>query len=109
MLFFEMSDFMREHRFEFGFGQLLDEGVEQDDFSELPEPGEKSIGMTRAFAAIHHLDAAGAKTGSQSKAQQALAQAAFRQRRKFVEQRQDQHGRQDDHEQLKGEQGAPRP
>ena len=35
--FLVMADFVREHRFQFRLGQLLDQRVEQHDF---PEPSE---------------------------------------------------------------------
>src|SRR5260370_18323845 len=61
---FVMANFMREHRFQFRFGKLRDECVEQDNFSKTSEPGEKGVGVARAFAAIHCFDAARGKMGA---------------------------------------------
>src|SRR5260370_19115544 len=61
---FVMANFMREHRFQFRFGKLRDECVEQDNFSKTSQPGEEGVGWARAFAAIHHFDAARGKIGA---------------------------------------------
>src|SRR5258708_34469108 len=58
---FVMANFMREDGFHFRLGELCDQCLEQNDFSKTSEPGEEGVGMTRAFAAIHHLDPAGRK------------------------------------------------
>ena len=75
MAFFVMPDFMRKHGFQFRLGQLRDKCVEQDDFSKTSEPGEEGVGVTRAFAAIHHLDTAGGKIGPPRQRKEAFAQA----------------------------------
>ena len=60
------------------------------DLSKPAEPGEECVGVPRPFAAVHHLDAPGAETGALGQLQQAIAQAAFRQRGELVEERQNQ-------------------
>src|SRR5262249_61363214 len=86
---FVMPDFMRQHGFQFCLGELPDEGVEQDDFSETSEPGEKGVRVTRAFAAVHYLDAARGKTGALRQRKETLAQCSFGQWCEFVEKRHD--------------------
>src|SRR5688572_29357457 len=61
---FVMADLMSQDRFEFGFGKLGDEGVEQDDFPEASKAGEESVRMFRAFAAVHDLDGGGFEPGA---------------------------------------------
>ena len=104
-----MADFVREHRFQFRLGQLLDQRVEQHDFPEPPESGEERVRMPRTFAAVHQLDAPGAESGPPRQLEQPFAQAAFRQRREFVEQRQNQNRREHEHQELKREQRGPGP
>src|SRR5205823_9925164 len=84
---FVMSNFMREHGFQFRFGELRDESIEQHDFSKTSEPGEEGVRVARAFAAIHCLDAARGKFGALCECKQALAQRSFRQRYELVEER----------------------
>ena len=109
VLLLEVADFVRQHRLQLRLGQLLDQRVEQHDLAEAAEAGEERVRVPGAFAAVHDLDAPGAEAGALGQLQQPLAQAAFGQRREFVEQRQDQHRRQHEHQQLKPEQRAPGP
>ena len=109
VLFLEVTDFVREHRFQLRPGQLLDQRVKQHDFPEPPEAGEKCVRMPRTFAAVHQLDALGAKLGSPRQLKQPFAQVAFRQRREFVEQRQNQNRREHAHQELKCQHRAPSP
>lgn len=109
VLFLEVTDFMREHRLEFRPGQLLNQRVEQHDFPEPPETGEERVRMPRTFAAVHQLNALGAKLGSPRQLEQPFAQVAFRQRREFVEQRQNQNRREHAHQELKCQHRAPGP
>jgi len=106
---FVVTDLVGKDGFEFRFGQLGNEGVEQDDFSELAETGEEGVRVARAFAAIHDLNTAGSEPSAIRQCEQALAQGAFGQRRKLIEQRHDQHRREHDHDQLKAEHGDPGP
>src|SRR4030095_14071513 len=55
---FVMSNFMPEYGFQSRLRELRDECIKQDDFSKTSEPGEEGVGVARAFAAIHYLDAA---------------------------------------------------
>ena len=89
---------MREHGFQFGFGELRDKCVEQNDFSKTSEPGEESVGMARAFTAIHHLDAARGKIGPLRQCKEVLAQRSFRQRCELVEKRHDDRRRDEQQE-----------
>src|SRR5438034_11423378 len=41
--FFVMTNFMRQHGFQFRLGQLCNECVEQDDLSKTAEPGEEGV------------------------------------------------------------------
>ena len=84
MFLLEVPDLMGEHRFQFGFGQLLEQSIKQHNFPEPAKPGKERVGMARSFAAIHDLDAARAETSALSQGQQPLAQASFGQRREFV-------------------------
>src|ERR1700747_3084184 len=70
---FVMANFMREDRFQFQFGELIDECVEQNDFSKSSKPGEEGVGVARAFAAIHYLDAACGKMGALRQCKEAVA------------------------------------
>ena len=90
MLHFEVPDFVRQHGFQFRFGQLYEQCVEQHDLSEPAESSEERVRVPRAFAAVHHLDAAGAEPCPIRKPQQAVAQAALRQRREPIKQWQNQ-------------------
>jgi hypothetical protein len=38
-----LADFVGQHRFQFGRGELLQEGVEKDDLAEPSETGEEGI------------------------------------------------------------------
>ena len=109
VLLLEVPDFVRQHGLQLQLGQLLDQRVKQHDLPEAAKAGEEGIRVPGAFAAVHDLDAAGAEAGPLGQLQQALAQAALGQRRELVEQRQDEHRRQHDHQQLKREQRAPSP
>src|SRR5436309_8184270 len=82
---FIVANFMRKHGFQFRLGELRDKCVEQDNFSKTSESGEEGVGVARAFAAIHHLDAARWKIGALRQCKEALAQPALRQRRERVE------------------------
>src|SRR6184192_3322063 len=72
--------FMRKHRFQFRLVELRDERVEQDDFSKSSEPGKEGVGVARAFAAVHHIDAARGKICALRQSEQAPAQCSLRQR-----------------------------
>src|SRR5262245_51336680 len=96
-----MANFMRQDRFQLCVTELRNEYVEEDDFSETPEAGKESIGVARAFAAIHHLDAACGKIYAPRQCKEPLAQRSFWQRCKLVEKRHDDGGRDQQHEQLK--------
>src|SRR5262245_6955004 len=98
-----MPDLMREYGFQFRFGQLRHQCIEENDFPEPSEPDEERIRMTRSFAAVHDLDVSGAKASSLRKAEEPFAQSAIGQRREFVEQRKNQHRREHGHEKLKCE------
>src|SRR6266540_69555 len=86
---FVMANFMREHGFQLRLGELCDQCVKQDDFSKSSESSEEGVGVSRAFAAIHHLDAARGKTSAPRQHKQPLAQLSFGQRRELVEKRHD--------------------
>src|SRR5262245_31600920 len=101
MFLFVVANFVGQDRFQFGLRQLLNEGVEQDNFSEATKAGKESIGMFGAFAAVHNLDSFGMKTGSFSQRQQPFAKCAFWKRSEFVEEWHDYDWRQDNHQQLK--------
>src|SRR6266540_2725779 len=90
---FIMANLMREHGLQLWVGELRDESIEQDDFSKTPEPGKEGVGMARAFAPIHHFDAARGKVGALCQCKEALAQCSFRQRCELVEKRHDDRGR----------------
>src|SRR5207237_8133119 len=75
---FVMADFMRKHRFQFRLVELRDECVEQDDFSKSSEPGKEGVGVARAFAAVHHIDAARGKICALRQSEQAPAQRSLR-------------------------------
>src|SRR6266702_3141085 len=98
---FVMADFMRKHRFQFRLVELRDECVEEDDFSKSSEPGEERIGVARAFAAVHHIDAARGKICALRQCEKAPAQRSLRQRCELVEQRHDYRRRDQQQEQLK--------
>ena len=85
MLSLVVPDFVREHRFQFQLGQLLDQRVEQDDFPETSETGKERVRVARPLAAVHHLNGSGGEPGSFAQAEQAFAQGTLRQRRQFVE------------------------
>ena len=106
---FVMANFMREHGFQFRLGELRDQCVEQDNFSKTSEPGEEGVGVARAFAAIHHLDAARGKIGALRQCKEALAQRSFRQRCELVEERHDDRRRDEQQEQLKRDNNRRRP
>src|SRR5437867_6922628 len=107
--FFVMANFMRENGFQFGFGELRYECVEQDDFSKTSEAGEEGVRVARAFAAIHHLDAARGKIGALRECKKALAQRPFRQRCELVEEWHDDSRRDEQEEQLKRDDNRRRP
>ena len=104
-----MANFMREHGFQFRLGELRDQCVEQNDFSKTSEPGEEGVGVARAFAAVHHLDAARGKTGALRQCKQALAQCSFRQRRELVEERHDDRRRDEQQQAIETRQQLPQP
>src|SRR5438552_17715985 len=84
---FVMANFMREHRFQFRLGELRNQCVEQDDFSKTSEHGEEGVGVARAFAAIHNVDAARGKLGAPRQCNEALAYPSVRLSRDFVDKR----------------------
>jgi hypothetical protein len=90
-----MANLMRKDGLYFQLGELRDQCIEQNDFPKTSEPGEEGIGVARAFAAIHHLDAPAGKTRTSRQCKQALAQCSLWQRRKAVEERHD-HRRRDE-------------
>ena len=71
------------------------------NFSKAAEAGEEGVGVARAFAAVHYLDAPGPKASPLRQGQQPLAQAALGERGELVEERQDQDGGQQGDQQLK--------
>jgi hypothetical protein len=106
---FVMANFMRKDGFHFRLGELCDQCVEQNDFSKTSEPGEERVGMTRAFAAIHHLDAAGGKTCASRQRKQAFTEGSLGQRGKLVEERHDDRRCDEQHKQLKRDNDCPSP
>src|SRR5690242_3739769 len=95
-----MTDLVREDRFEFRFGELRDESVEEDDFAKASEAGEERIGMTGAFAAVHDFDVAGWKFGALRQCKKAFAQRTLRKRSELVEEGHDQRRCNEKQEQL---------
>src|SRR3954454_21075953 len=85
VLLFEVADLMREDRFEFRSGQLLNEGIEEHNLAKATEPSKEGVRVARTLASVHYLNAAGFKAGVLGEFQQSFAQAAFGQRREFVE------------------------
>src|SRR5688572_8758379 len=67
------------------------------------EARKERVGMSRALAAIHHLNGLRAKPRSITERQQTIAEIALGQRGQFVEERQNQLGIQDEHQQLESE------
>jgi hypothetical protein len=59
-----VTDFMGQHCFEFRFRELCNERVEQNNFSEAAEAGEKRVRVARTFAAVHYVDTACRKTSA---------------------------------------------
>src|SRR5690348_1713653 len=98
-----MANLVGEHGFKFRFAQLLDERVEQHDFPPATKACEKSIGVTRPFAAVHHLNVPGVESGFAAEREQSLTQAALRKGTEFVEERHDHGWRQHKHQQLESE------
>src|SRR5438309_8518580 len=74
MFLFVVSNLMSENGFQFELDQLGDQCVKQDNFSESTEAGKKGIGVPRALAPVHNLNAAGAKTRAFGQFEQPLAQ-----------------------------------
>ena len=100
---------MCHDRFHFWFRQLSDQRVKQHNFAKSAEAGEKRVGMPRASAAVHQLNAPGPESGSLRQIQQSIPQSALGQRGQSVEQGQDQDGRQHAQDQLNRDDRAPIP
>ena len=80
-----------------------------ESFAEAFETGEERIRMTRPFASIHDLNAARLETHPFGQLQQAIMQRPFGQGSKTIEQGQDQHRRENEHEELKRQERSPGP
>src|ERR1051325_478140 len=77
VLFLKVPDFMSQHSFEFGLGKLLNQGIKENDFSELAEAREEGVGVAGTFAAVHDLNTASAEPGLLGEFQETGAQGTF--------------------------------
>src|SRR5687768_7353343 len=59
---FEMAEFMRQHRFNFGWLEARKQGVEKNDPLGLAETSKISIAMAAAARSIHYEKTAGFET-----------------------------------------------
>src|SRR5438132_8823463 len=96
-----MTDLVSEDRLQLRLVQLLNQRIEENNLSEPSKARKKRIRMSRALAAIHHLDGLGAESSPMRKSQKALPQAAFRKRSELVEQGHNENRGQDHHQKFK--------
>ena len=103
---FVMTDFMSENRLNFFGIHLLDKGIEKDDAAEAPESGKDSIGVTGAFAAVHHKNGLCLESGAIGERKESGLQVAFLEWFEFIKQWHDKHGISHHHDQLEEKEDA---
>ena len=88
----EMTEFMREHGFQFVMPQRVDESVEEHDAFAVADTREIGIAMSRAAGAVHDENALAVEAATLQQCLDTLAEAEVGQRGEFVEQRRNQGG-----------------
>ena len=104
-----MPDFVGENADEFFGGVVFDEGVEEGNALGFTEAGEVGIGFGGAFRAVDLENAAEGIFLSFGKFFDGGAQLPFFERGEFVEERQDDDGRDEHDKELDGTKCAPCP
>ena len=103
----EMTELMRQHRFDLASVQFLQQGVEKDDALVAAEAGEIGVAMAGTPRAVHHENPLCFKAGALQKFADARRQGVVAQRFEFVEQRRDDDRVGPQHQQTEAHPGQP--
>ncbi len=105
----EVAQFVRQHGLDLGWGELLQQGVEEHHALGGAKAGEVGIGVRAAAAAVHHEQALGGKAAAGHELRHAFGQRFILQRLKLVEQGRDDRGVDHQHQQAEAHPQRPRP